>query len=65
MKDCFNSTYKRLTQRDENSIAELIYDDVDFEATEQNAVERLADLEDMIQNGKLVVVPCKGGRKIK
>lgn len=59
MKDDFNSTYKRLTQRDQNNIAELIYDDVDFEATEQNAVERLAELEDMIQNGKLVMLPCE------
>lgn len=59
MKDYFNSTYKRLTKRDENNIAELIYDDVDFEATEQNAVERLAELEDMIQNGKLVKLPCE------
>lgn len=59
MKDYFNSTYKRLTKRDENNIAELIYDDVDFEATEQNAVERLAELEDMIQKGKLVKLPCE------
>lgn len=59
MKNDFNSTYKRLTKRDENNIAELIYDDVDFEATEQNAVERLAELEDMIQNGKLVMLPCE------
>lgn len=59
MENNFNSTYKRLTRRDENNIAELIYDDVDFEATEQNAVERLADLEDMIQNGKLVMLPCE------
>ena len=59
MKNNFNSTYKRLTRRDENNIAELIYDDVDFEATEQNALERLAELEDMIQNGKLVMLPCE------
>ncbi len=58
MKNDFNSTYKRFTKRDENNIAELIYDDVDFEATEQNAVERLAELEDMIQNGKLVKLFC-------
>lgn len=63
MKDDFNSTYKRLTQRDQNNIAELIYDDVDFEATEQNAVERLAKLEDMIQNGKLVMLPCGEDKK--
>lgn len=63
MKNDFNSTYKRLTQRDENKIAELIYDDVDFEATEQNAVERLAKLEDMIQNGKLVMLPCGEDKK--
>lgn len=59
MKDYFNSTYRRLTKRDENNIAEIIYDDVDFEATEQNAVERLAELEDMIQNGKLVKLFCE------
>lgn len=59
MENYFNSIYKRLTRRDENNIAELIYDDVDFEATEQNAVERLAELEDMIQNGKLVKLPCE------
>lgn len=63
MQNDFNSTYKRLTRRDENNIAELIYDDVDFEATEQNAVERLAKLEDMIQNGKLVMLPCGEDKK--
>lgn len=55
MKNDFNATYKRLTRRDENKIAELIDEDVDIEAAEQNALERLADLEDMIQNGELVV----------
>lgn len=63
MENYFNSTYKRLTRRDENENAELIYDDVDFEATEQNAVERLAKLEDMIQNGKLVMLPCGEDKK--
>jgi hypothetical protein len=64
MKDDFNSTYKRLTRRDENKIAELIDEDVDIEAAEQNALERLAELEDMIQNGKLVMLPCGIGEEI-
>lgn len=65
MQNDFNSTYKRLTRRDENNIAELIYDDVDFEATEQNAVERLAELEDMIEDGGLLFAPVRVGDKIQ
>ena len=64
MKNDFNSTYKRLTRRDENEIAELIDEDVDIEAAEQNALNRLAELEDMIQNGKLVMLPCGIGEEI-
>ena len=65
MKDDFNSTYKRLTRRDENKIAELIDEDVDIEAAEQNALNRLAELEDMIEDGGLLFAPVRVGDKIQ
>lgn len=65
MKNDFNSTYKRLTQRDENENPEL--DDIDIEAldAEQNALERLAELEDMIEDGGLLFAPVRIGDKIQ
>ena len=65
MKNDFNSTYKRLTRRDENKIAELIDEDVDIEAAEQNALNRLAELEDMIEDGGLLFAPVRVGDKIQ
>ena len=65
MKNDFNSTYKRLTRRDENENAELIDEDVDIEAAEQNALNRLAELEDMIEDGGLLFAPVRVGDKIQ
>lgn len=65
MENYFNSTYKRLTRRDENENAEL--DDIDIEAldAEQNALERLTELEDMIEDGGLLFAPVRVGDKIQ
>lgn len=66
-------SYKRLTERDEFGNAdiigvdsELLYSELSF--TEANALtkafNRLAELEDKIEQGKMLELPCKVGDKV-
>lgn len=63
-------SYKRLTIRDEFGNAdifgvdsELLYDELSFKEANAltKAFNRLAELEDKIENGTLVELPCKVG----
>lgn len=63
--------YKRLTERDEYGIA-IYKQKCDADSFEENlyihakreeaVVNRLAELEDKIENGTLIELPCKVGR---
>lgn len=57
--------YKRLTTKDEEGNWQVWEDDYShpFEAL-QVAIDRLAELEDKMENGTLIELPCKVGTKI-
>lgn len=63
MRDDLNLTYKRLTTRDKDGYAKSKNDDT-LSNNENIIIERLAILEDMIQNKKLVFVPLKTNDKL-
>ncbi len=54
-------SYKRLTKRFRNSQMQA---DVELMETVQEGIYRLAELEDKIENGTLIELPCKVGDKV-
>ena len=63
MRDDLNLTYKRLTTRDKDGYAKIKNDDT-LSNNENIIIEKLANLEDMIQNKKLVFIPLKSNDKL-
>lgn len=55
------SDYKRLTKRHENGEHSFMYDYYDKTSPIKMLLDRLAELEDKIENGTLVEIPCKCG----
>ena len=58
------SDYKRLTKRHENGEHSFMYDYYDKTSPIKMLLNRLAELEDKIENGTLVEIPCKVGDTI-